>query len=397
MLREPMLRIVRFLFVNVVLASILVPLLPGEAQALPAFARKYGVKCTTCHVQFPKLNSFGIAFKNRGYRMAGEEGEFLWDSKVFPIAAIGRFGYNYTYTKGSGGVTQTSEIVDGSIEIFSGGTLAPRISYFVDALTADNLALLQFDDILPNSALNIKAGIYNVDNYYLSHPRRLTESTYLVQTTADRGDNVTFSNTGIELNGQIEHGLFRYILGVGNDSTDADTSNDRFGNMLYLLVNHEFLTHTVSFLFRKGRTGNAMANNGPGPNTSTDTYTYGGNIDLHFGDLNIIAAIYQFDVDGSALDFIEGGRTVNYSATSGTVEAIYEFTEKFLALARFDWHNTHHSAAEETQYVASLQYHLFANVKLNWEYVEARIRAGGNTMLANVDSRTARFNIRFGF
>jgi hypothetical protein len=33
------------------------------AAAIPAFARKYGTSCQTCHTIFPKLNPFGEAFR----------------------------------------------------------------------------------------------------------------------------------------------------------------------------------------------------------------------------------------------------------------------------------------------------------------------------------------------
>src|SRR4029077_10905253 len=36
---------------------------------IPAFARKYGMKCSACHLAVPVLNQFGQAFKDNGYRM----------------------------------------------------------------------------------------------------------------------------------------------------------------------------------------------------------------------------------------------------------------------------------------------------------------------------------------
>ena len=40
-----------------------------SASALPIFARRYETSCTTCHAVIPKLNPFGIAFRNNGYRI----------------------------------------------------------------------------------------------------------------------------------------------------------------------------------------------------------------------------------------------------------------------------------------------------------------------------------------
>ncbi len=51
-----------------------VVLLAAPSLAIPVFARRYQTACTTCHVVEPKLNAFGIAFRNNGYRIPlGEE------------------------------------------------------------------------------------------------------------------------------------------------------------------------------------------------------------------------------------------------------------------------------------------------------------------------------------
>ena len=46
---------------------------PQSANAIPAFARKYGVKCYTCHTVPPALNKNGYMFKRLGYRMPPDE------------------------------------------------------------------------------------------------------------------------------------------------------------------------------------------------------------------------------------------------------------------------------------------------------------------------------------
>jgi hypothetical protein len=46
-------------------------------SALPIFARRYETSCTTCHVMPPKLNAFGIAFRNNGFRIPLNEEKFI--------------------------------------------------------------------------------------------------------------------------------------------------------------------------------------------------------------------------------------------------------------------------------------------------------------------------------
>lgn len=55
------------------------------AWALPVFARRFETSCMTCHVVIPKLNAFGIAFRNNGYKIP------LNDAKLIktPDVALG--------------------------------------------------------------------------------------------------------------------------------------------------------------------------------------------------------------------------------------------------------------------------------------------------------------------
>jgi hypothetical protein len=50
--------------------------------AIPAFSRQYGTSCSTCHVDFPKLNDFGRAFKDAGFKFPKDDETFI---KVPPV------------------------------------------------------------------------------------------------------------------------------------------------------------------------------------------------------------------------------------------------------------------------------------------------------------------------
>jgi hypothetical protein len=56
-----------------VLAALGYMILSQPAQAVPAFARKYGVKCYNCHTIPPALNKTGYMFKRLGYRLPPDE------------------------------------------------------------------------------------------------------------------------------------------------------------------------------------------------------------------------------------------------------------------------------------------------------------------------------------
>ncbi len=60
----------------------LILLASSSSYAIPAFSRQYGTSCSTCHVDFPKLNDFGKAFKDAGFKFPKDDETFL---KVPPI------------------------------------------------------------------------------------------------------------------------------------------------------------------------------------------------------------------------------------------------------------------------------------------------------------------------
>jgi hypothetical protein len=54
-----------------------------DAQAIPAFARKYDVNCTVCHTRVPRLNRTGERFLENGYQLPGtEDGDTIKKSRL---------------------------------------------------------------------------------------------------------------------------------------------------------------------------------------------------------------------------------------------------------------------------------------------------------------------------
>src|SRR5664280_2403516 len=69
--------------VSLILVLIVVPLMfPGRSYAIPAFARMYGTSCSTCHIDFPKLNDFGKAFKDAGFKFPKDDESLI---KIPPV------------------------------------------------------------------------------------------------------------------------------------------------------------------------------------------------------------------------------------------------------------------------------------------------------------------------
>jgi hypothetical protein len=190
------------LFLAIVLAdsrpTAALPLPRTKVYALPAFARKYGMPCSSCHEAWPKLSPFGQSFKDNGYQMGNDRDAPIFQSpaywpvtfRITPIwhrESVGRVDVDGPVV---GGVTTTVEQrvtthgFDWSgLDFHTGGTLAKNVSFYVlpssDATGAFHFESVwaRLDNLLGSSWLNIKLGKFELDNL-LSEKRILALSTY---------------------------------------------------------------------------------------------------------------------------------------------------------------------------------------------------------------------------
>ncbi len=68
-------------FLPILVLSLLV-FASRPSLAIPAFSRLYGTSCSTCHLDFPKLNDFGKAFKDAGFKFPKDDESML---KIPPV------------------------------------------------------------------------------------------------------------------------------------------------------------------------------------------------------------------------------------------------------------------------------------------------------------------------
>src|SRR5580704_14938056 len=158
-----------------------------RANALPAFARKYGLRCSACHESWPMLNYFGQKFKDNGYQLMNDRDAPIWQNpsywpvtfRITPIwhrVSTGKVPVD----EGSGITRVTSSGFDLSgLDFHTGGTLEKNISFYV-LPSSDPTGAFHFesvfgrlDNLWGNSWLNLKLGRFELDNL-LSEKRILT-------------------------------------------------------------------------------------------------------------------------------------------------------------------------------------------------------------------------------
>lgn len=360
-----------------------------EASAMPGFARKYKAACSSCHIAFPKLNSFGIAFKQRGYRMEDEgPGEPVWKMKGIPLGGVAQIAYESK----KAGPAKTSRGDVTAVEFFFGGVLGPNVSFFGDfgadfdkttgefeSLTPD-VAFVIFDDLISDGRLNLKVGAMDIDFPFLSDPRAPTLSGYLTRLDAGGEDGVTLGRKAVEANGFFEESNIRYGIGIGNNA--VENAENSFGAIhAWATKGFEVLgfEQTVGAIISLDKNGDEAAI------TDDDTTVYGGALDLHYALSGLILAYYNYD--GNTL-LGEG------DVSSGLVEGLHSFSEKLVGVARYDFQDADGSKAEKTQHTVGLQYFVRANVKAQAEYssLEETDAAGVDT-----NTQTATIALTVGF
>src|SRR5271168_1550091 len=157
------------------------------AGALPAFARKYGLRCSACHESWPMLNFFGQKFKDNGYQLMNDRDAPIWQNpsywpvtfRITPIwhrVSTGKVPVD----EGSGITRVTSTGFDLSgLDFHTGGTLEKNFSFYV-LPSSDSTGTFHFetvmarlDNLFGSPWLNIKLGKFELDNL-LSEKRILT-------------------------------------------------------------------------------------------------------------------------------------------------------------------------------------------------------------------------------
>ncbi len=160
------------------------------ATALPAFARKYGLRCSACHESWPMLNYFGQKFKDNGYQLMNDRDSPIWQNPGYwPITLritpfwsrenVNKIPVDGTAT-GETSLTQTGFNLSG-LDILTGGTLEKNISFLLVPSSDETGAFhfesvnVRFDNLLGSPWLNVKVGKFELDSF-ISEKRTLTLS-----------------------------------------------------------------------------------------------------------------------------------------------------------------------------------------------------------------------------
>jgi hypothetical protein len=255
---------------------------PAASHAIPAFARQYQTSCTTCHSDFPKLNDFGKAFKDAGFKFPADDETFLkvppvmlgapaqkdlfpravWPGTIPGMPPIGlRMNTFFQKTSGNRGKFDAltppgtpapfipkTDFSSGLFSIFTAGNFGSDIAFWVDedlSVGGDNTAgglgdgYLKFVNIgrllkLRKDALSLRVGRFELDLPF-SPARSHNISSWDIFDQANIGAaNPAFAQknvnnqftmgdamNGIEFSGGHQYGGYHYSIAFVDQNTSG--------------------------------------------------------------------------------------------------------------------------------------------------------------------------------
>lgn len=227
----------------------------APASAIPAFARKYGTSCLTCHTVYPKLTPFGEAFRRNGYRFPGVDSDYVkqetvpmgqeQNKKTFPNSvwpaslpasvpvAIGANGQAQIFPDKTASVPRQNNGTRFSLDdlaaeghLWAGAALDDSITLWAELTFADGDAEVEHAQVLLNDLLgpahvvNLVVGkgfptltSFGAHSSYIAD-QGIANAPVSAMFLGSKDPFVLVDNvTGLELNGVIQ-GRFDYSLGL---------------------------------------------------------------------------------------------------------------------------------------------------------------------------------------
>ena len=351
-------------------------LCPTSAFAIPAFARKYQLRCTACHESWPMLSDFGRAFRDNGYQtLLGKDDPVTTPPGYWPIAI--RITPHYEMTRANN--QQTDQGVQtlrsggtigvGGFDILTAGTLGRNTSFLFVPTYGGSLSIesawVRFSNILDSSWFNLKIGHHEVDLPRSAHrPLNLSGAGYLIYGFHAAGSLSTYSmgdnQDGVEWVGHDRGSRNRVAVSVINVA-DSPGSKGVFNTPgIYFHATHQsILDSSVVSGARLGVFGSDatwpttfLTSNGvPIAGTGTDlkhSKRYGVEGHLWFGPnvtpLHVIAVLAR----GSDSRDLIPDATRDGTWNGGFVEVAYTPTLKTTPFFRYDFVKNRNQAVADT-------------------------------------------------
>lgn len=339
---------------------------PSISDAIPAFARKHSVDCSTCHIAWPQLNKIGRNFKENGYKFStGEDieviSDFLQWEKFLPVSAVLTSRPYDEKKSGSRKVRALHEV-----ELMIAGVLYKNVSGFFELEGEDEN---DFEPEIPTGVLGYHplrqinlhlsySPILWSDPYETFAPhRRLTRGSYSIIDRpfggADNGGTLGESRQTIALSGRPIEMLF-YSVGLSGVADDAEGEN---ANNLHARIALDVLPDAALGLF-------GVSGRWEEDDINRDFSRIGFDVQADYSNMRFTGA-YLHARDDSDTGAVEEN-------DAWYAQAFYVFRKGFrpvaVPLVRFDSYEENDGNDQYDELTLNLSYYFTQNIKGYAEY-----------------------------
>lgn len=199
-----------------------------DANAIPAFARKYTMSCKTCHAPFPRLKAAGDDFAGDGFVFPDKDTpRYYNDTGDSELSLIRDLPFAFRFEGYGQYRSDTDQELDFStpwlLKILSGGELSKDIAYYFYFFFNERGEVAGVEDAfmmfnkLGGTDLDVYAGQFQASDPLFKRELRLTFEDYQVYRTApgnsainltyDRGVMLTYGlSSGTNFTAEILNG-----------------------------------------------------------------------------------------------------------------------------------------------------------------------------------------------
>jgi len=362
-------------------------LFPSVSEAIPAFARKTNMTCSTCHTAWPSLNAFGRQYKEHGYRIGHLEPptkiiseNLKWNESV-PISVL---LVSRPYDKKKTGEQKIRALHE--VELMVAGPMGEKFSSFIEIEAEDeDLNARGFETGISSAALT-----YNADeaahlqvswgsitwfdpyNSYSNHLRMTRGGSAVYAQSfggADNGGSIATARQNIVVYGRPSPNFF-YGISLSGDAGDSEGEE---GNTI---------TARVAFDVMPSLTVGALAISGTANASSTpDTVGIVGGVpeviagsttperDYSRSAIDLQSEVAGFTFNAVFLTATDDNDTATAEEDNDAfyVQALYTVKDgarvTWAPLIRFDSYETDGGAVDIDEITLSLNYYFTENVR----------------------------------
>jgi hypothetical protein len=423
------------------------------ALAIPAFARKYGMPCSACHEAWPKLNNFGLVFRDNGYQLMNERDAPIYQNpSYFPISfrmtpqwhreSTNRVAVDNVPGDATSGQSEQKVITSGfdfsGLDLWTAGTLANNISFQVlptidsDGTVGFESAWIRFDNLFKSRWFNLKVGRYELDTP-VSEKRFLALTNnggfYQIYHTIPIASDINAfgigdNQLGAELMGHSQNSYTRYAFSVlsstdGAPGLPTNRSYDLYGDFsqafqvphlgVQRVGAYGYYGHSPTYYLTSG--GEAIPGTGLGNRSFSRAGAYG----IWYAGKFDFSTVYMHGRDNVLLGT---GTPANQSDTlpdgahdpiwnGGFIEAHYTYSPQLILVGRYETIRVSQQALPSVAsttgntdaFVAGFRYYPIMSSRAGLAYhVEyANVRTSGLSPVTGRDVRSSSVMLGFDF